>query len=188
MDRGRSIRSASPAPDIPATLRTRQFPRPIAPRRMSTRNRCWALTRDFRIRMSVSASWIIRSIRETTLAPPSIGIIFMRRTPIHSHTLPTSSLTANGNCVMHERIFVANWDSTIIRPCSTTFAFSGRRIWRFSARTARSEREREQRMAYGLPNALPRPAFPNEHRMQFNDVLSRRPRASTRSKPAWTST
>ena len=28
-------------------------------------------------------------------------------------------------------------------------------------------------MAYGMPNALPRPAFPNEHRMQFADVLSK---------------
>jgi len=27
-------------------------------------------------------------------------------------------------------------------------------------------------MAYGLPNALPRPAFPDEHRDQFTDVLS----------------
>ena len=26
--------------------------------------------------------------------------------------------------------------------------------------------------AYGLPNALPRPAFPDEHRLQFNDILS----------------
>ena len=28
-------------------------------------------------------------------------------------------------------------------------------------------------MAYGMPNALPRPAFPNEHRLQFADVLSK---------------
>ena len=27
-------------------------------------------------------------------------------------------------------------------------------------------------MNYGLPNALPRPAFPDEHRLQFSDVLS----------------
>src|SRR5438874_6497739 len=27
-------------------------------------------------------------------------------------------------------------------------------------------------LGYGLPNALPRPAFPDEHRLQFNDVLS----------------
>ena len=27
-------------------------------------------------------------------------------------------------------------------------------------------------MAYGMPNALPRPAFPDEHRLQFSDVVS----------------
>ncbi len=27
-------------------------------------------------------------------------------------------------------------------------------------------------MAYGMPNALPRPAFPDEHRLQFADTLS----------------
>ncbi len=27
--------------------------------------------------------------------------------------------------------------------------------------------------AYGMPNALPRPAFPNEHRYQFTDILSK---------------
>ncbi len=27
-------------------------------------------------------------------------------------------------------------------------------------------------MAYGMPNALPRPAFPDEHRLQFSDTLS----------------
>ena len=27
-------------------------------------------------------------------------------------------------------------------------------------------------MNYGLPNALPRPAFPDEHRLQFSDVVS----------------
>jgi hypothetical protein len=85
----------------------------------------------------------------------------------------TASITTNGPIFLHERFFVASWDSTL-RPTMvnnlryqwgvddevTGANFGGPNVGIASV------------MAYGMPNALPRPAFPDEHRNQVADTLS----------------
>jgi Carboxypeptidase regulatory-like domain/TonB dependent receptor len=90
-----------------------------------------------------------------------------------STTASNSSLTANGTNVIHERIFVANWDSTISSSMVNTLRFQWSRDDEVTiANGAAPSVGVTNILGYGLPNALPRPAFPDEHRLQFNDVLS----------------
>jgi Carboxypeptidase regulatory-like domain/TonB dependent receptor len=91
-------------------------------------------------------------------------------------TANANSNSANGTAVTRERIFVANWDSTINPTTINDFRFQwSQDLEIISANgTAPSVTiDSGVVMAYGMPNALPRPAFPNEHRLQFNDVLSK---------------
>jgi hypothetical protein len=88
-------------------------------------------------------------------------------------TSNNNSVTANGPVVTHERIFVAAWDSTISPTQVNNFRFQwgldneiiGNNFPGPSVSIASVT-------AYGMPNALPRPAFPDEHRLQFADTLS----------------
>lgn len=89
-------------------------------------------------------------------------------------TSNNNSNTANGTAVTHERIFVANWDSTITPTMLNNFRFQwSQDLEIVSANGTAPSVSVTTTMAYGLPNALPRPAFPNEHRMQFADTLSK---------------
>ncbi len=88
-------------------------------------------------------------------------------------TVSNNSITANGPIVLHERFFVANWDS-IIRP---TLVNNFRFQWGVDDEVTGANEGGPSVtvasvMAYGMPNALPRPAFPDEHRLQFADTLS----------------
>ncbi len=88
-------------------------------------------------------------------------------------TVSNNSITANGPIVLHERFFVANWDSTI-RP---TILNNLRFQWGVDdevtgANDGGPSVTVTNVMAYGMPNALPRPAFPDEHRNQIADTLS----------------
>ena len=90
-----------------------------------------------------------------------------------STTASNTSLSQNGTNVIHDRIFVANWDTTI----SPTIVNNARFQWSrdlevTSANGAGPSVSVTNVGAYGMPNALPRPAFPDEHRMQFTDILS----------------
>jgi hypothetical protein len=88
-------------------------------------------------------------------------------------TVNNNSVTANGPAVTHERIFVASWDSTISASQVNSFRFQwgldneiiGNNFPGPSVSIASVT-------GYGMPNALPRPAFPDEHRLQFADTLS----------------
>ncbi len=89
-------------------------------------------------------------------------------------TANNNSNTANGTAVTHERIFVANWDSTINPTTINNFRFQwSQDLEIIGANYPAPSVTITNVMAYGMPNALPRPAFPNEHRMQFADVLSK---------------
>ncbi len=91
-----------------------------------------------------------------------------------STTNPNSSVTQSGAAVSHERIFVASWDSTISPTMINTFRFQwSRDLEIFGANGSAPGVTITNVIAYGLPNALPRPAFPDEHRLQFADVLSK---------------
>ncbi len=90
-----------------------------------------------------------------------------------NNTQNNESISANGAAVTRERIFVANWDS-IIRP---TIINNLRFQWsvdleKIAENGTAPSVTIQNFMNYGLPNALPRPAFPNEHRLQFADVVS----------------
>jgi len=88
-------------------------------------------------------------------------------------TASNNSLTANGTAVTHERIFVASLDSTLTPRMFNNFRFQwSRDLEIIGANGTGPSVTVANVMAYGMPNALPRPAFPDEHRLQFSDTLS----------------
>ncbi|HVW87491.1 MAG TPA: TonB-dependent receptor, partial [Bryobacteraceae bacterium] len=90
-----------------------------------------------------------------------------------SPTVSNSSLSANGTNIAHERIFVASWDSTFTSATINNLRFQwSRDLESTSANGAGPSVSVANVLGYGLPNALPRPAFPDEHRIQISDVLS----------------
>ena len=101
------------------------------------------------------------------------------KSPNSYNTATTSnanSNTANGTAVTRERIFVANWDSTINPTTINNFRFQWSQDLEIISANGTGPSvtiDSNVVMAYGMPNALPRPAFPNEHRLEFADVLSK---------------
>jgi hypothetical protein len=90
-----------------------------------------------------------------------------------ANTQNNESISANGTAVTKERIFVANWDSTIKPTMINSFRFQwSRDLEKISENGTAPSVTITNFMNYGLPNALPRAAFPDEHRLQFSDVLS----------------
>jgi hypothetical protein len=88
-------------------------------------------------------------------------------------TYSNNSITANGPIVLHERFFVGSWDSIFTPSIVNNFRFQ----WGVDdevtgANSGGPNVSIASVMAYGMPNALPRPAFPDEHRLQFADTLS----------------
>jgi outer membrane receptor protein involved in Fe transport len=88
-------------------------------------------------------------------------------------TYSNNSITANGPIVLHERFFVGTWDSIITPSIVNNLRFQ----WGVDdevtgANTGGPNVSIASVMAYGMPNALPRPAFPDEHRLQFADTVS----------------
>jgi hypothetical protein len=68
---------------------------------------------------------------------------------------------------------VANWDSTITSTMVNNLRFQwGLDNEIIGANGAGPSVSVTNVTGYGLPNALPRPAFPDEHRLQFADTLS----------------
>ena len=90
-----------------------------------------------------------------------------------SPTANNSSLSTNGSYIFHERIFVANWDSTI----SPTVVNNVRGQWGRDFESAGSNGTApyvnlSNLMTYGENYALPRTAEPDEHRIQLSDTVS----------------
>ena len=85
-----------------------------------------------------------------------------------------NSVTANGPAVTHTRFFVANWDSILNPTTVNDFKFQwGLDNEIIGANSTGPNVSIASVMAYGMPNALPRPAFPDEHRLQFTDTVSK---------------
>ena len=99
------------------------------------------------------------------------------RAPNAYSTAPTynnSSLSTNGSYIFHERIFVANWDSTISNSTVNNFRFQwGRDFEAAGANGTAPYVNLSGLMTYGENYALPRTAEPDEHRIQFSDTLSK---------------
>ena len=83
------------------------------------------------------------------------------------------SVTSNGTADFHSRFFVATW-STAIRP---TLANEARFQWSRDLETDGTNSPGPSvsisgLSGYGETSALPRAAFPDEHRIEFEDILS----------------
>jgi Carboxypeptidase regulatory-like domain/TonB dependent receptor len=88
-------------------------------------------------------------------------------------TVSNNSVTANGPIVLHERFFVGSWESTV----TPTVFNSVRAQWGVDdevtgVNDGGPSTTIASVMAYGMPNALPRPGFPDEHRYQIADTVS----------------
>jgi hypothetical protein len=85
-----------------------------------------------------------------------------------------SSLSTNGRYNIHDRIFVANWDSTISSSAVNNLRFQwGRDLEVAGSNAAAPYVSLSGLMTYGENYALPRTAEPDEHRIQISDVFSK---------------
>jgi len=85
-----------------------------------------------------------------------------------------SSIETNGRYNIHDRIFVANWDSTISSSAVNNLRFQwGRDLEVAGSNAAAPYVSISGLMTYGENYALPRTAEPDEHRIQISDVFSK---------------
>ncbi|MCU1322069.1 MAG: hypothetical protein JWM43_1718 [Acidobacteriaceae bacterium] len=90
-----------------------------------------------------------------------------------SATNNNSSPTTNGRADFHERIFVANWESVVSSRSVNSARFQWARDLEVTSANAPGPNvSLSGIVAYGMPNALPRGAFPDEHRWQAADTFS----------------
>jgi hypothetical protein len=95
-----------------------------------------------------------------------------------SPTQPTGSAFQNGKFVTHDRYLVASWNSIISTSLVNDFRFQWSRDLQVYASNFSGPsvylgpNSTTGFFGYGEPNALPRPAFPDEHRLEFADTLS----------------
>lgn len=91
-----------------------------------------------------------------------------------SVTANNSSASTNGRADFHERFFIANWESVLSPTMTNAARFQwGRDFEVTSANAPGPSVTISNVQAYGMPNALPRLAFPDEHRWQMADTLSK---------------
>ncbi len=89
------------------------------------------------------------------------------------NTYSNESPLYNGPNVTHERIFVTNWDSIITNSMLNNLRFQwGQDLEITGTNSGPPGLNIANVMNYGMPNALPRIAEPNEHRNQIADTLS----------------
>ncbi|MDR3739821.1 MAG: carboxypeptidase regulatory-like domain-containing protein [Terracidiphilus sp.] len=91
-----------------------------------------------------------------------------------SNTSSNSSVTQNGSVNIHERFFIANVN-TVLTPTSVNqLLFQWARDLETAGENAPGPSVSISSIAsYGMPNALPRPGFPDEHRWQVSDIYSK---------------
>ena len=98
------------------------------------------------------------------------------RAPNAYQTAPSynnSSIGSNGSYIYHERVFVANWDSTISPTMVNNVRFQwGRDLETAGANGTAPYVSLASIATYGENYALPRTAEPDEHRIQIADTLS----------------
>jgi len=90
-----------------------------------------------------------------------------------SNTSNNSSASTNGRADFHERFFVANWESVVSARSANTVRFQwSRDLETTGANSPGPNVTLSGLFGYGMPNALPRGAFPDEHRWQFADIFT----------------
>jgi hypothetical protein len=88
-------------------------------------------------------------------------------------TVNNGGVTQNGNGGTHERFFIANWNTTLSSNKVNEFRFQWGRDFEFASTNAPGPSvSLSNTLSYGETSALPRPAFPDEHRLQFSDNFS----------------
>lgn len=96
--------------------------------------------------------------------------------PYGYNTAPTvnnGGATQNGQGGTHERFLIANWTSTFSNNKVNEFRFAWGRDFEFDSTNSAGPAVSLSNIAsYGETSALPRPAFPDEHRYQISDNLS----------------
>jgi hypothetical protein len=90
-----------------------------------------------------------------------------------NNSYSNESPTYNGPNITHERIFITNWDSIITNSIVNNLRFQwGRDLEVTGTNSGTPGVTLSGVMNYGTPNALPRIAEPDEHRIQIADTLS----------------
>jgi len=90
-----------------------------------------------------------------------------------SATANNSSVSTNGRADFHERIFIANWEHVLSSNSANAARFQFSRDLEVTQANGPGPNVSISGLfAYGLPNALPRGAFPDEHRWQAADTYS----------------
>ena len=96
--------------------------------------------------------------------------------PFGYNTAPTvnnGGSNQNGQGGTHERFFIANWNTTVSTSMVNEFRFQWGRDFEFdSTNSPGPSTSLLNLVSYGETSALPRPAFPDEHRLQFSDNYS----------------
>lgn len=96
--------------------------------------------------------------------------------PFGYNTAPTvnnGGATQNGNGGTHERFFIANWTSSFSSNKVNELRFQWGRDFEFDSTNSGGPSASLLNIAsYGETSALPRPAFPDEHRNQISDNFS----------------
>jgi hypothetical protein len=91
-----------------------------------------------------------------------------------SATANNGSVSTNGRADFHERFFIANWEHVISPSMANVARFQwGKDLEVTSANAPGPSVTLSGLQAYGMPNALPRGAFPDERRWQAADTLSK---------------
>jgi len=90
-----------------------------------------------------------------------------------SPTFSNGSVLQNGSFGTHERYLVASWNTVISSTVVNDFRFQWSRDFQFyGSNFSGPSVSLGSLFGYGQRNALPRPAFPDEHRLQFTDSVS----------------
>ena len=88
-------------------------------------------------------------------------------------TYSNSSVSTNGPTSYHERFLIANWTLALTNNSVNEVRFQwGRDLETAGANAAGPSVTLSGLEAYGMPNALPRLAEPDEHRYQITDIFS----------------
>ncbi|MDE1176654.1 MAG: TonB-dependent receptor [Edaphobacter sp.] len=91
-----------------------------------------------------------------------------------SATATNSSASTNGRADFHERFFISNWESVLTPSMTNALRFQWARDLEVTSANAPGPSVTISGLqGYGMPNALPRGAFPDEHRIQIADTLSK---------------
>ena len=88
-------------------------------------------------------------------------------------TYTNTSVSTNGATSYHERFLIAHWTSTVSNTAVNDMRFQWGRDLETAGANAPGPSISMGAISYGMPNALPRIAEPDEHRLQVTDVFSK---------------